>query len=63
MFDFLGRELNVGDDCVHVRKCGNTPVFKRVRIVEDSKRGIGIKSSENARVGYTYGKKLIKITE
>lgn len=47
---------------MHVRKSGNTPVFRKVTIKEiESESKIGIFTEGNMKLGWTYNSKLIKI--
>ncbi len=60
--DVVGNVIEVGDECMHVRKSGNTPVFRKVIIREiKSKSKIGIFTEGNSKLGWTYSDKLVKI--
>lgn len=60
--DFVDNYIRKGDECVHVRKSGNTPIFKRVTVMEvHSQNDIEIFTEGNSKNGRTYGCKLMKI--
>ena len=60
--DCVGNLIKNGDKCMHVRKSGNTPIFKEVEVVDiKSQIKIGIRTGNNTILGWTRGSKLIKI--
>jgi hypothetical protein len=60
--DAVGNTIKEGDLCMHVRKSGNTPILMRVKVEQiKSNNSIGIRTGNNAKLGWTFSEKLMKI--